>query len=266
MKIVEKFTLPRVIKGLHELMELQSSELVEEFSNAAQGSSKYLMFIDNACNKSWAGVQGIAEYTEQLISGTGSPKLINEHSLVVNQEGKANHFVPNVCGVFNDPVAYIEGQPECMFDFEQAPVNNYVRVMYAAIVSASIELKKCEIAAKAISECVNILEVGGTRVRIEVLFVNQHEPEINSFKVIIKDYEENYIPHVHGFAMGNFGTVRAAGYSYWERINSHEGLGQPFRDFDQIKTACEKYFGTTDKDILVSTMMEPAEIRKKILG
>lgn len=193
---------------------IQTTEQEAETSTGAKNLFNRF-YVNENTDRDWTGgLSGISEYKELLKNGY----LPAVEQLAANQTNSGTRFdlVPSVSGEFFDIGAYIEGRPECMGDFTQQEVNQYLTVLIECSVGYKVNGELLMGKAKTIFNCINEIEAKGTRVKI-VLFSECTAEETNqkfNIYVNVKAHEENFIPSWHGLLIGHLATVRAVMYSY----------------------------------------------------
>lgn len=236
----------KVVHGLFDLLNRiqEANKLADpRYIDMQSGSQQFNIsgnlkkFCDNKNSKNWAGVTGVIEYEKDL-RGFGTEAFVNSKFDKNNTDGMDCQFEASVSGEFNDVDAYVHGIPECMADFVQTEANNYLTIRITAAVSGGTSLKEVQAKADEVLKQVNTLELLGTRCRIELVFSaaerHDYKAEVSNWTLIVKDFEESYVPAIHGYAIGQYSTIRAAGYAYWSLFNGASGLGMP-EDKNDIK-------------------------------
>lgn len=182
-------------------------------------------WFKNQLSPSWAGVSGRDEYMELMKKEPALNKKTAVETNPVLHEGTAMDLQPSVAGEFIDPVAHNCGLPFSMGDFVDTETNNYATIVVNPAVSGNTELSAMQKKVKALAEGVLELEAKKVRTRIEYIFPNPANDN-QSYSVILKNYDENYVNQIHGNILGSYATVRGLGYAMWSLFNTDYGLGK----------------------------------------
>jgi hypothetical protein len=192
------------------------------------------MFLNGSYDSKWyGGINTLQKYKETVESGY-MPAVEEIQGQAATTEGNSQNFISSESGQFGDVAKYLSGEPECMFDFETQEANNYMILNIDAVTpyttSGNVLMNKC----KAIFNAVNILEVTGTRVKINLSIAiedrkkgSKKTGEKIQMNLLVKDYQDNFITSLHGLLIGNLSTVRGAMYAYLSIHAQSSSLGKP---------------------------------------
>lgn len=214
----------KTVHGLFDLLDrLDEAKVSGAYLKQGTSWSANGYWEGSKSSKDWAGVEGEKEYKEKLMGFENNHR--NDEFLSNQNVCMDSVLTPSISGEFHDVGAYVQGVPECMADFESIEANRHVRVSIMAAVPAFMELRELQERASKVLEWVNTFEANKIRCEIVMVFGNAQPNEVTDWELIVKKQNENYVPHVHGFAIGDFATIRAAGYAYWSLFHPREGLG-----------------------------------------
>lgn len=184
-------------------------------------------FIKGEGDLDWfGGINKLSQYKETLQSGY-LPAVEEMQTATATSEGSTVNLVQSVGGQFGDVSRYLNGEPECMFDFETAEENKYLVLNIAAVSPANMDAKKLMRLCASVFTSVNFLEANGTRVKIftTVAVYDRKDKSSMQVKVLIKDFEDFFTPSHHGLILGHYSTVRGLMYSYLSIHNKTTTLG-----------------------------------------
>jgi hypothetical protein len=206
-------------------------------------------FTNGSYDAEWfGGIGKLSEYKETLKSGY-LPAVKELSQLAATSEGNTVSLVQSVCGQFGDVSRYLNGEPECMFDFETAEENKYLVLNIAAVSPANMQASKLMKLCAAIFSTVNFLEAQGTRVKIflTVAVYDKVAKKDMQVKVLIKDFDDYFTPSYHGLLIGHYSTVRGLMYSYLSIHNKTKTLGKCI-DIESAEGETVIDFRTTDEN------------------
>lgn len=186
----------------------------------------------NQDRAAWVGGIGKLEnYINTLKTGF-EPAVSELKNVALNFEGLNQNLVPSICGQFGDVSKYLNNEPECMFEFEEITTNKFLTLHISGVTPYTMEAAQLMDKCKVIFNCVNNLELNGTRVKIYLSIAtnetkspaakNQVKKQI---KVLIKDFNENFVPGYHGLLIGHLSTIRGLFYAYLSLHNKKSSLG-----------------------------------------
>lgn len=216
-------------------------ELIEETERqapTATGSKlTYLGFYTDSSNPErtdWSG--GIATATEyKEIIKTGYLPAVKDLEAMETGTGNRQELTPSLTGQFWDVAAYLEGRPECMGDFAETEINQYLTIKIEIGVPYNMGARQLLEKVKVIFDSIRQTEANGTRVRVS-MFANVKATKTNqkfNFEVLIKDYENSLIPALHGLFLGHLATIRAIAYSFLSLHSKQDSIGS--KDIQALK-------------------------------
>jgi hypothetical protein len=262
----DRLTVPRHLMSLYEVLELIENP---KFENGSKSNTyTYFESVDNKLKKSWGGVTGIDEYRE-LLTTAANPALNYIEPAQSKEIGALMDLVPSVDGIFTDAAKYCAGEPECMMQFQLADVNHYKTIHVITAVPSKHKLIDLQATAKELESCITSLElIHNTRVRIILDCIDasdENKDGQDNATLLLKDFNDNYIPTYHGFALGEFSTVRCLLYIWQSMFRRTSGLGETYNNARQQKEI-EKAINLQAGECWISMSMTPQEVRQRIIG
>lgn len=214
-------------KNIHELIK----ETHAQAPKAKGTKSSYeSFFVNNHYDPDWiGGIVNIKEFTEYVNKGY-LPAVESLNISAQTSEGSKHLFAPSVCGQFGDVAKYLNGEPECMFDFEPQEINNYLIINISGVTPGYMQAKDIQAKCKAVFNAVNELELKNTRCKIYLTVctvdrVSRKEDKNVDVQILVKDFEDNFIPSYHGLILGHLTTIRGLIYSFISLHNKTKSLG-----------------------------------------
>jgi hypothetical protein len=195
---------------------------------------QYNYFLNGYTNDraAWCGGIGLLnEYINTL--KTGFEPAVNElKNTSLNIEGLTQSLIPSICGQFGDVSKYLNNEPECMFEFDEITTNKYLTVHISGVTPYTMDAGQLMDRCKVIFNCINNLELNGTRVKIYLSIATNETKSTTAknqvkkqIKVLIKDFNENFVPGYHGLLIGHLSTIRGLFYAYMSIHNKKNSLG-----------------------------------------
>lgn len=136
-------------------------------------------------------------------------------------------LVPEVCGQFNDVVAYISGQPDCMANFETAAVYNTQEIFINLAVPHYITPQQLQKIADDVFSMVYNLEMTGTRCKI-IAGINCKDRNTgicHQVTVGVKDFHDPLNGSLHSYMLGSGTFMRVFLLSFLSLLSSDQAVG-----------------------------------------
>ncbi|MFN7609931.1 MAG: hypothetical protein ACK5QX_03180 [bacterium] len=214
-------------KNIHELIK----ETHKQAPKARGTKSSYNnFFTGDHYDPDWiGGITNINDYTD--FTNKGYLPAVEELNISAQtNEGNKHLFSSSVCGQFGDVAKYLNGEPECMFDFEPQEVNNYLTINISGVTPGYMQAKDIQAKCKAVFNAVNELELKNTRCKIYLTVCtldrkSRKEDKNVDVQILVKDFEDNFIPSYHGLILGHLTTIRGLIYSFISLHNKTASLG-----------------------------------------
>jgi hypothetical protein len=214
-------------KNIHELISAAQQQ-----APSAKGTKVAYnnFFASRHHNVEWVG--GIADITEyqNFVNCGYLPAVQNFDISAQTNEGNKSNFILSNCGQFGDVAKYLSGEPECMFDFSPQEINNYLTINISGVTPSTMKAKDIQEKCNAIFNAVNKLELSGTRCRILLTVctkdrtTRKQDKDVDA-QVLVKDYEDNFIPSYHGLILGHLTTIRGLIYAFLSLHSMSPSLG-----------------------------------------
>lgn len=96
-------------------------------------------------------------------------RLENTDEVIRDIKNKFNTF-NSVSGAYVDVSRYIEGEPECMVEFENAVENSFATIYVSGSVNASVETSEIIERGKKVMEVIDALEQNNIRTKVIMIF------------------------------------------------------------------------------------------------
>lgn len=186
----------------------------------------YKQFYLTGRDPKWTGGIGNATQYKEILK-TGYLPAVEALQIDQVSTGQRYEFLPSVSGQFNDIGAYIEGRPECMGEFAEQEANKYLTVLINASTPAKMGGSTLMETAKLIFSSIQEMEANRIRVKIVIVFacIDRRSKNEYRFYLNVKNFEENFIPSLHGLLVGHLATVRGILYSYASLYVKDKQLG-----------------------------------------
>lgn len=223
-----------------------------EYAKSAQPSAIAIEYNLNSSRNNdkdrmaWCGGLTFEESLETAVTGwdTGLEQLKLTDGLLTDNGWK---FEPNVCGAFVNMGAYLQGQPDCMFDlrgeneFTLPQLTIYANLSYSAGNDGKKAMRFCQSITNIVNE-----KQSKFNVRIVGLIGSIQENGLqNLIEVVIKDYDQRFVLNNVAFAFHPSFFRRL----YFAHLEAEEfidyGYGQPMST-EMIKSKVEEIRDTNE--------------------
>jgi len=221
LPILQKF----YFNSVHELIRATEAE-AETAPGFKYAFTQFYKGEAQADREQWTGGIRTADQYKELLKNGYLP-AVNELGANATTQGNRNELTPSYSGQFFDVAAYVQGRPDCMAEFQTQETNQYLTINIDFSIGYDVKASTLMEKAKVIFNAINEIEAQGTRVKINMIAqVHATETKQRFFiDVKIKDFEENFIPSLHGLFIGHLATVRAIFFSYLSLYSKQLSIG-----------------------------------------
>ena len=213
---------------------------------------------------SWAGTETWDEAVSLALNGWTDG--LNDLKYKINADSKfikgaSNRFRMrnDVTGSFVDIDKYIQGEPECMMEFETQIEPRFATVFVSAGASACVDKKEILERGRKVLEVIDALEQNNIRTRVVQIFAVENDENKEYTTIVCKDYQNRLDMESLNFAICNAAQLRRFAFAVWERaprkwrdaMGFRQGLGGGYgRPAKSIKAAIDETMPTDEPHIV----------------